>query len=266
MATDFAIIVPARFASQRFPGKPLTKLRGASGESRSLIQRSGSLAATIAGPERTWVATDDARIAEEASRFGLKVVMTPTSCRNGTERCAAALTELGEIAPIIVNLQGDAPLTPASVVAELVAALEDDRDAVMATPAVPCSPSMYAHLIADQAERRVGGTTVVFGRDQRALYFSKRVIPHVADPDHGHRHVNLHLGVYAYRPAALLRYAAIEPTPLETVEGLEQLRFLESGERVCVVPVQQPEWDCIELNNPQDVPAIEAVMARHGIE
>lgn len=262
---NFAIIIPARHASQRFPGKPLAQLRGATGVARSLIERTWSLAAAVAGPELTWVATDDARIADEVARFGGRVAMTPASCRNGTERCAAALGEIGTTAPIFVNLQGDAPLTPACVLTELVSALEADPDAAMTTPAVPCSPSLYAHLVADQAAGRVGGTTVAFGGDHRALYFSKRVIPHVADPEEGHRHVHLHLGVYAYRPDALMRYASTSPMPLETVEGLEQLRFLENGERVRVVPVAQPEWDCIELNNPEDVPAIEAVMARHGI-
>jgi 3-deoxy-manno-octulosonate cytidylyltransferase (CMP-KDO synthetase) len=91
MVADFAIIIPARYASQRFPGKPLAELRGVDGQPRSLIQRSWDAAQAIAGPARTWVATDDTRIAEAVQRFGGQVVMTPQSCCNGTERCAAAL-------------------------------------------------------------------------------------------------------------------------------------------------------------------------------
>lgn len=265
-APDFAIIIPARYASQRYPGKPLAELRGAGGEARSLIRRSWDAARDVATAERVWVATDDDRIAEHVRAFGEQVVMTPTSCRNGTERCAAALEVLGELAPILVNLQGDAPLTPGFVVAGLVAALAKDASAVMTTPAVRCSPTLYRHLVTDQLKGRVGGTTVVFGADHRALYFSKRVVPHVPESlDDGHRHVHLHLGVYAYRTAALRAYAAKPTSTLEQLEGLEQLRFLESGEVIRVVPFAPLEWDCIELNNPEDIPAIEAVLRQREI-
>jgi 3-deoxy-manno-octulosonate cytidylyltransferase (CMP-KDO synthetase) len=266
MAADFAILIPARFASSRYPGKPLALLRGADGEARSLIERSWRAATAVAPSERVWVATDDARIADAVRAFGGQVVMTPESCRNGTERCAAALEVLGNIAPIIVNLQGDAPLTPAFVVSDLAAALAANSDAAMATPAVECSASLYAHLVSDQAAGRVGGTTVVADTAGRALYFSKRVIPHLpmAAPE-AHKAVRLHLGVYAYRPAALAAYAALEPTPLELCEGLEQLRFLESGQTIRLVPFPALEWDCIELNNPEDVPAIEGILQARGI-
>lgn len=266
MSADFAILIPARFASVRYPGKPLALLRGANGAARSLIQRSWEAAQAMVGPERVWIATDDPRIAQAAAAFGGQVVMTPASCRNGTERCAAALDVLGEIAPIVVNLQGDAPLTPGFVVKDLVATLAADPAAVMTTPAVRCSPSLYRHLVADQAAGRVGGTTVVFGQKARALYFSKRVIPHVAeDRADAHEHVHLHLGVYAYRPAALAAYVAAPPASLEELEGLEQLRFLDMGQTIRVVPFDPLPWDCIELNNPQDVPAIEAVLRARGV-
>ncbi len=266
MAADFAILIPARYASTRYPGKPLALLRGADDTAQTLIERSWRTATAVASADQVWVATDDERIAKAVEAFGGQVVMTPESCRNGTERCAAALKVLGDVAPIIVNLQGDAPLTPAFVVADLVAALAKDPTAAMATPAVECSASLYAHLVSDQAHGRVGGTTVVSDAAGRALYFSKRVIPHMpdsaADP---HRAVCLHLGLYAYRPAALAAYAALEPTPLEQCEGLEQLRFLESGQPIRLVPFPALEWDCIELNNPEDVPAIEAILRTRGI-
>lgn len=262
----FAIIIPARYASTRYPGKPLAQLRGADGQACSLIERSWLAATAVAAPEQVWVATDDARIAEAVSAFGGQVVMTPEHCRNGTERCAAALEVLGDIAPIVVNLQGDAPLTPAFVVNDLVKALAADPGAAMATPAVECSPSLYAHLINDQAQGRVGGTTVVADAGGRALYFSKRVIPHLpASAVDAHKAVRLHLGVYAYRPSALAAYAAAQPTPLELCEGLEQLRFLEGGQPIRLVPFPALEWDCIELNNPEDVSAIEAILQQRGI-
>lgn len=267
MTIDFAIIIPARFASSRYPGKPLAELRGASGKARSLIERSWHAASAVAGAGNVWVATDDLRIADAVSAFGGQAVITPETCRNGTERCAAALDILGDIAPIIVNLQGDAPLTPDFVVEQLVQALAADPAAAMATPAVRCSATVYTHLMTDQAAGRVGGTTVVFDAAHRALYFSKQVIPHVPDADPApHQHVHLHLGVYAYRPTALRRYAALPISALEQLEGLEQLRFLEGDAPIRVVPFDPIGWDCIELNNPGDVAAIEAVLRQRGID
>lgn len=142
MGDDFAIMIPARFGSTRYPGKPLARLRGADGQPRSLIEHTWRTATAIVPREKVWVATDDERIAATVTGFGGQVVMTPATCRNGTERCAAALGVLGPIAPVVVNLQGDAPLTPRHVVRDLVAALAADPDAAMATPAVACSASL----------------------------------------------------------------------------------------------------------------------------
>ena len=112
----------------------------------------------------------------------------------------------------------------------------------------------------------MGGTTLVFNAALTALYFSKRVIPHIPETQaDAHRHVHLHLGVYAYRPDALRAYAATPPSPIENLEGLEQLRFLETGHRIRVVPFDPIGWDCIELNNPEDIPAIEEVLRHRGM-
>jgi 3-deoxy-manno-octulosonate cytidylyltransferase (CMP-KDO synthetase) len=237
-------------------------LTGATGESKPLIQRSWDAACAISGSTGVWVATDDDRIAEVVTGFGGQVVMTSPDCRNGTERCADAIARLGPVADIVVNLQGDAPLTPGFVVTGLVDALAADEQAIMATPALRCSPSTLAHLLTDQAARRVGGTTVVFNQRGHALYFSKRVIPYAQETSEA---VHLHLGVYAYRPDALTQYMALPPSPLEEMEGLEQLRFLEGSRPIRVVPFDPIGWDCIELNNPGDAPAIEAVLRQRGI-
>ncbi|MEN8842010.1 MAG: 3-deoxy-manno-octulosonate cytidylyltransferase, partial [Octadecabacter sp.] len=107
------VVIPARYASTRYPGKPLVKLRGASGDAKSLIQRSWEAAQEVQGADRVVVATDDDRIKDAAEAFGAEVVMTSTEWQNGTERCAEALDALGGGYDIVVNLQGDAPLTPA---------------------------------------------------------------------------------------------------------------------------------------------------------
>jgi len=266
LGPSFAIIIPARFASSRFPGKPLAPLKGADGTIKPLIQRSWECACTVNDHAGIWVATDDERIADVVRSFGGQIVMTSPDCRNGTERCAEAAAKLGPVADIIVNLQGDAPLTPAMVIPQLVRDLSNDSDAMMATPAVRCSPTLYDHLIKDQAQGRVGGTTVVFNGSSHALYFSKRVIPHRPDSDPAaYRSVYLHLGIYAYCPEALTAYANMAPSPLEDLEGLEQLRFLDGRNPIRITAFEPIGWDCIELNNPEDTPAIEAVLRAREI-
>lgn len=242
-------------------------LRGASGRAKPLIQRSWEAATHVSGIELVCVATDDERIRAAAEGFGATVLMTPESCANGTERCAAALPLLRDDIGIIVNLQGDAPLTPAPFVEALVAHLQSHPEAMVATPAIRCSPALYRRLVTDQSEGRVGGTTVVSSRSGEALYFSKRVIPYVpAGPAEEDPPVWFHVGVYAYRRTALERYAALPVSPLELLEGLEQLRFLDGGVPVSVVPVEAPGGDVWELNNPGDVGPIEALLTARGID
>jgi len=261
----FAIIIPARFGSTRYPGKPLAMLAGAGGVLRSLIERSWRAACAVAGAEAVWVATEDARVADAVRRFGGQVVMTSPECRNGTERCAQAARLLGLTHDIIVNFQGDAPLTPAHVVEGLVAALAQDHAAGMATAAMRCCAQTYAHLARDAAQGRVGGTTVVVNVHDHALYFSKRIVPFVPEGVAAHEHVRLHLGVYAYRAGALAAYAAAAPSPLEALEGLEQMRCLDGAAPVRVVTFAA-QGPMVELNNPGDVAAIEAILALKGAE
>lgn len=263
----FAVIIPARYKSTRFRGKPLAQLRGSSGLAKPLIRRAWEASVAASYRSHVWVATDDDRIADAVRAFGGQVVMTSSNCRNGTERCAEAAEKIPDCPEIIVNFQGDAPLTPAPLIGQLVAALAEDPSAAMATPALRCSPSTYAHLEADAAAGRVGGTTVVFDRDYRALYFSKRMLPYIPpETPSPAEHIHLHLGIYAYRRQDLARYAAAPPSHLEALEGLEQLRFLDQGQVVKVIPIDPVGWDCIELNNPSDVAPIEAVLRQRGIE
>lgn len=262
------IAIPARYASHRYPGKPLVPLRGAAGAARTLIRRSWEAAMAVDGVDRVVVATDDARIRDEAERFGAEVVMTSPACANGTERCAEAHAAIGGGYEIVVNLQGDAPLTPAWFVSDLVAGLRSDPDAEIATPVLRCDGRTLATLKSDRAEGRVGGTTAVFDAASRALYFSKEVIPYTATvyAPEAETPAFHHVGVYAYRAAALAAYPTWPHGPLETLEGLEQLRFLENGRHVLCVEVEARGRLFWELNNPEDVPRLEAMMAEMGID
>ncbi|PJI85804.1 3-deoxy-manno-octulosonate cytidylyltransferase (CMP-KDO synthetase) [Yoonia maricola] len=260
------IVIPARYASSRYPGKPLVTLRGANGDSKSLIRRSWDAACEVAGVDKVVIATDDARIAKASEDFGAEVVMTSTDCQNGTERCAETLENLGAGYDIVVNLQGDAPLTPAWFIEDLVQGLRDNPDADVATPVLRTEGRALNGLLQDRREGRVGGTTAVFGADYNALYFSKEVIPYTGQDfaDHDETPVFHHVGVYAYRPKALAAYAGWGAGPLEKLEGLEQLRFLERGVPMLCVEVAAKGRQFWELNNPEDVPRIEAMLAEMG--
>jgi len=257
-----AIIIPARYSSTRFPGKPLQQFEGSDGRSRSLVEHSWRAALQVPGISFLAVATDDERIAREVEAFGGTTIMTPADCANGTERCAAAVAALDQEIDIVVNLQGDAPLTPASIVTSVLDRLSQEPSLAVATPAIRCTPGAYRHLVQDAANGRVGGTTVVFNRSCEALYFSKRILPY-ADPKSTADEVPttyLHLGVYAYRRAALAAYVELGVSPLEEQEGLEQLRFLHAGMRVGIALCDAPNWEIVEVNNPGDIPVVEGIL------
>ncbi len=262
-----AIVIPARHASSRFPGKPLAPLRGATGIDKTLIERSWEAALAVGGVDHRVVATDDQRIADEVARFGGQVAMTSPDCANGTERCAEAIRGMHPAPEIVVNLQGDAPLTPPWFIEDLVAAMRADPEIQVATPVLRCDAGTVEALLADRRAGRVGATTAVFDTVGRALYFSKEVVPYTGPSRllDGVCPVFHHVGVYAYRPVTLAAYLAMEAGPLERCEGLEQLRFMEHGVPVTCVEVADRGARFWELNNPEDTPRIEAVLAERGM-
>ncbi len=262
------LVIPARYASSRYPGKPLVPLTGATGVTRSLIERSWRAAGDVAGVDRVVVSTDDDRIAAACRGFGAEVVMTSEDCRNGTERCAETLDRLGVEPEMVVNLQGDAPLTPPWFIEALIAGLRAAPEAALATPVLRCDGATLAALLADRKAGRVGGTTAVFRPDGEALYFSKEVIPFTQGPYGAAEPTPVfhHVGVYAYRPAPLRAYPGWPEGRFEVLEGLEQLRFVEGGAPVLCVEVDARGRAFWELNNPEDVPKIEAMMAQMGLE
>jgi 3-deoxy-manno-octulosonate cytidylyltransferase (CMP-KDO synthetase) len=261
---DVTIVIPARYQSSRFPGKPLAPLVGATGIAKTVVARCIDAARAIPGNPRTIVATDDEHIAAEARRHNAEAVMTSAACRNGTERVAEATAALGLETGIIVNLQGDAPLTPPSFVEALVEAMENDASIEVATPVLPFDRQLLADTRRNLAAGRRGPTAVVFGENGDALYFSKQLIPFIA-PDEEAQPIFHHVGLYAYRPGALAAYAAAEPTTLELTETLEQLRFLEIGHRIRTLLVDTHDRIAWEVNNPEDVPMVEAQLATLGI-
>lgn len=262
------IVIPARYASSRYPGKPLVELKGATGSGKTLIERGWQAARSVGGIDRVVIATDDDRIAQEGGRFGAEVLMTPETCRNGTERCAVAANMLGREYDIVVNFQGDAPLTPPAFIEALITQMQKEPDCQMATPVLRCSAQALSGFREDRKNGRVGATTAVFDQSGNALYFSKEVIPY-SDGIVGLETdipVFHHVGVYAYRQEALETYPIWPQGQLEKCEGLEQLRFLEQNVPVRCVEVSSGGLEFWELNNPSDVEKLERILVVQKID
>ena len=253
------VIIPARFDSERFPGKPL-KMLSVGGSQKSLIKLSWEAACKVKNVEEVFVATDDDRIRIEAESFGARVVMTSKECKNGTERCAEAIENLNFDCDIVVNFQGDAPLTPDWFVEDLLNAFKENADTEIATPVLRLDGMSLNTLKLDRSYGLVGGTTVVFDNDFNALYFSKEIIPYFDEKrlkEFANYPIFQHVGVYAYKSETLLNYNSWKESNLEVLEGLEQLRFLENGCSIKCVLVDSKGRVFWELNNPEDVKRIE---------
>ena len=254
-----AIIIPARWASKRFPGKPLAPILGV-----PLIRRVVNIACA-AGADDVCVATDDQRIAECVQAGGARVCMTSAACRNGSERVYEAAQQLAVRPEVVVNLQGDAVLTPPWVLSALIAEMHSVSAPPAATPAVQLTREQYETLRAGKARGTVGGTLVVFDRRGRALYFSRALIPHMRDPhDDAMLPVFRHIGCYAFRLTALQDYLRLAPGPLEQVEQLEQLRLLEHGIELRVVPVDYRGRTHWSVDTPEDARLAEEIIRREG--
>jgi len=240
-------LIPARHASTRFPGKPLALIAG-----RPMIEHVYSRAKAAPGVDRVVAATDDERIFAAVRAFGGEAVLTRPDHPSGTDRLAEAADLLGAAdADVVVNVQGDQPLLDPALVAGLVEPLMADPDLAMATPAVPFTDRELA--------RDPNVVKVVFGRDLRALYFSRAPIPwpREGEPIVYHRHI----GLYAYRAAFLRRFVRLPQTRLETLEKLEQLRALEHGHAIQVVLTEGAGPD---VDVPGDVVRVEAFLRGEG--
>lgn len=223
MSAPFKIVIPARYASSRLPGKPLLDIAG-----KPMILRVVERAAQ-AGADEVWVATDHAGIAVVVEAAGGKVVLTSADHPSGTDRLAEVATQLGwSDDTVVVNVQGDEPLIPPALIADAAQALAGDPTAAIATA---CHPL-------ESAEEFFNPNVVklVMGADGRALYFSRAPIPWARDAfaaDRGALPVGLpayrHIGLYAYRAGFLKRYSSLAPSPLEQWEALEQLRAMAHG-------------------------------------
>lgn len=266
LSSSTLIVVPARYGSTRLPGKPLLEIAG-----RTLLERVTAVAraaADLAGDCEVVVATDDVRIADHARAIGAEAVLTAAELDSGSARaCAAALSRPSR-PELVINLQGDAPFIPPDIVAGLIATLRQ-HDADVATPVYRLDWTRLDALRAHKRSAPFSGTTCIRSVDGRALWFSKTIVPAIraeaalrsAGPMSP---VWQHLGLYGYRMAALEWFANAPPGAYETLEGLEQLRFLEAGRTIATVEVDPPSHVMSGIDTPEDLALAEETIARLG--
>ncbi|MEK6544683.1 MAG: 3-deoxy-manno-octulosonate cytidylyltransferase [Elusimicrobiota bacterium] len=258
LSDDAVIIIPARYASVRFPAKALAMIEG-----KSLIERVWSTASRVKGVQGVWIATDHDKIAHHCHRFTPNVIMTDPGCANGTERVYQALGKLGQSYGICINFQGDAPLTPPWVIEALLARFAADKDCQMVTPATLLSSEETAQVVAS-GKGAAGTVFVTIDAQGKALYFSRSVIPNPFRLPAREMHFYRHIGIYAYRRPALQKWVALPESQLERSEGLEQLRVLEAGMPMHVALVDyrgRPEW---AVDVPGDVEVVSGHLQRFG--
>lgn len=242
-------IVPARYASTRFPGKPLVPILG-----KTLIQRTYENAQRCPLLDDLVVATDDQRIFDHVLDFGGKVVMTSSECATGTDRLAEVIRHNPQFdqADIIVNIQGDEPCLDPVITTKMIEALLGDAAAVMSTAVVP--------LRSEEEAIQSSINKCVIDLNGYALYFSRALIPAgrtlcFIPSNTYYRHV----GIYAYRRSFLLKYAELPPTPLQLAEDLEQLKVLEHGYKIKTVIVDSIS---IGVDVPEDIKKVEQLLCK----
>lgn len=249
---DILGVIPARYASTRFPGKLLAPLQG-----RPLILHTIDSARTSGRLTRLLVATDDERIAETVRAAGAEVRMTSPECASGSDRIAQAVR--GDAAEVIVNIQGDEPRIEGGVIDRVIDGLLDSPDCGVATPVVAL------HAEKDFASPHI--VKAVMDAGGRALYFSRAPIaslsrvPAAERERPGFRFGWKHLGLYAYRREVLMAFTSLPPTPLEQREQLEQLRLLENGIKIRIVEVEQ---DSIGVDTPEELAELDRKLSGAG--
>lgn len=267
-----AIIVPARYSSTRFPGKPLALLGGVSMVVRTA--RHAAQAAEKIGNAVALVATDDARIMTHCEEHDLPCVMTDPNLPSGSDRALAAVktyeAQSGHAVETVVNLQGDAPFTPPEHVEAVVNLLAQNEAFDVATPYVALSWSDLDTLRNDKHTTPFSGTTLTSDATGKALWFSKNIIPAIRKEgmmrDEGTplSPIRRHIGLYAYRKSALEKFVSLPVGHWEALEGLEQLRCLENNMTIGCVQVDPADVAISGIDTPEDLARAEALLSKMG--
>ncbi len=263
-----AIVIPARYASTRLPGKPLAMIAG-----QTMLQRVVSLSLAAAeglSDVSVVVATDDDRITQHCHEIGISSVMTPPESPTGTDRVAEAVRQMKNKPDFILNMQGDAPLTPPDFLRAMIKAFAASPcDAV--TPVTQLTWVQLDKLRHNKLTTPFSGTTAVFDeKTGNAFWFSKNIFPAMRKEDDLRKKsdkspIFRHIGLYGYSLAMLENYVNLPESKFEVLEGLEQLRLLENGYTLRCVPVDfrgRPNMSGVD--SPEDIVRAEELIAKHG--
>ncbi len=253
------IIIPARYDSSRFPGKPLAMINGL-----TMIERVWRIAKRCQHADSVYIATDSDEIKTFATRFGAQVLMTSASCQTGTDRVAEAASAFATDESIVLSLQGDAVLTPPWIVDEIIHSMKHDPTVQLATPVVKLSGKTLQDFLNHKKISPSSGTTAVFDKNNNALYFSKNPIPFLYDNQSANAYLYRHIGLYGYRFKTLKQLQALPQSPLEKQEKLEQLRALENGIPIRIVNVDYKGRSHGSVDSPHDVKVVEQIIEREG--
>jgi len=259
------IVVPARFDSTRFPGKPLAAIN-----SVSMVRRTSQIAQLSAAELSDCdyvIATDNAEIKAHCETYDIPVVMTSANLATGSDRALSASDKVSKNIDFIVNLQGDAPFTPVDHVISVAKALENGSD--IATPYVQLTWEALDELRKHKETTPFSGTTVLVGGDNRAIWFSKNIIPAIRHETTLRKDSTLspicrHIGLYAYRRKALEQFISWPESRFEKLEGLEQLRLLENGLSIECVRVEPPKIATPGIDTPDDLALAERLIQDYG--
>lgn len=233
-------IIPARYGSTRFPGKPLVDIDG-----KTMIQRVYEQAKSCSTLTDVIVATDDQRIVNEVTRFGGKVTITSTSHQSGTDRCAEVVSKLTTPYEIVINIQGDEPFIDPKQITQLCNCFKDKKTQI----------ATLVKRITDSTELlNENKVKVTFNKNHFAIYFSRNAIPFYRGENHenwikNHQYFK-HLGIYGYKTKILKEITLLKPSKLELAEGLEQLRWLENGYNI---KIAETELETISIDTPEDI-------------
>jgi len=260
---NIAIIIPARYGSTRFEGKPLALING-----KAMIDHTADIAEVAAQDHKNVtviIATDDDRIAAHCTAQGRSVLMTSNSCKTGSDRVLEAAIKLSDEPDIVINLQGDAPLTPISALQNVIREFSANPEAQVVTPVQQLSWNDLDKLRRNKQTTPFTGTTAVLNKNNRAFWFSKNILPAMRKEEQ-YRHggelspVYQHIGLYGYRLDILKKFVNLPEGHYEALEGLEQLRFLENDIPIQCVHVDAQEIVHSGVDSPEDIPRAEAIL------
>ena len=267
MTQKIAIVIPARFGSSRFEGKPLAKIGP-----YTMLEHTCQTALDAVkalGDVAVIVATEDQRIFEHAQGIsGVIPVMTPNSCPTGSDRVLAAIDALQIQPKVVINLQGDAPFTPSHFIAQIAQVLLDYPEYAVATPAVQLTWEELDNFRESKKTTPFSGTTVVIDSQQKALWFSKNILPAIRSEEklrlkESYSPVYQHIGLYGFQLQALRKFVALPESGYEKLEGLEQLRLLENGFSIRVEKVSYGKHGPIPgVDTPEDLKRAEALWVK----